>query len=83
MSREALDALEAWHTTTLALREATPWTAEWVRLRMIAQEQRTAYEALVEGKIDPTGDAAQAEAVSSPNGSTAPASQTRAEATLD
>ena len=29
MSREALDALEAWHSTTLALREATPWTAEW------------------------------------------------------
>ena len=50
MSREALDALEAWHTTTLALREATPWTAEWVRLRMVAQEQREAYEALVEGK---------------------------------
>ena len=47
MSREALDALEAWHTTTRALREATPWTSEWVRLRMIAQEQRAAYEALV------------------------------------
>jgi hypothetical protein len=47
MSREALDALEAWHTTTLALRDATPWTAEWVRLRMVAQEQRAAYEALV------------------------------------
>jgi hypothetical protein len=47
MSREALDALEAWHTTTRALRDATPWTAEWVRLRMIAQEQRAAYEALV------------------------------------
>lgn len=50
MSREALDALEAWHSTTLALREATPWTAEWVRLRMVAQEQRAAYEALVEGR---------------------------------
>jgi hypothetical protein len=52
MSREALDALEAWHTTTLALREATPWTAEWVRLRMVAQEQRAAYEALVDGRPD-------------------------------
>jgi hypothetical protein len=50
MSREALDALEAWHSTTLALREATPWTAEWVRLRMVAQEQRAAYEALVDGR---------------------------------
>ena len=54
MSREALDALEAWHTTTKALREATPWTSEWVRLRLIAQEQRAAYEALVEGKAETT-----------------------------
>jgi len=52
MSREALDALEAWHTTTLALRDATPWTAEWVRLRMVAQEQRAAYEALVGASSD-------------------------------
>ncbi|MFL5641069.1 MAG: hypothetical protein ACJ771_01850 [Chloroflexota bacterium] len=56
MSREALDALEAWHTTTLLLREATPWTAEWVRLRMVAQEQRAAYEALVEGRSDASVD---------------------------
>ncbi|HET8784941.1 MAG TPA: hypothetical protein VFM38_04855 [Candidatus Limnocylindrales bacterium] len=62
MSREALDALEAWHTTTLALREATPWTAEWVRLRMIAQEQREAYEALVEGRSDTKIDAESSDA---------------------
>ena len=55
MTREALDALEAWHSTTRALREATAWTSEWVRLRMIAQEQREAYEAL----IDDRGDAGQ------------------------
>ncbi|MFL5646557.1 MAG: hypothetical protein ACJ78L_14500 [Chloroflexota bacterium] len=64
MSREALDALEAWHTTTLLLREATPWTAEWVRLRMVAQEQRAAYEALVEGRsdaaVDPEGASSDA-----------------------
>jgi len=53
MTREALDALEAWHTTTKALREATPWTSEWVRLRMIAQEQRETYEALIGGGEDP------------------------------
>ena len=53
MTREALDALEAWHTTTKALREATPWTSEWVRLRMIAQEQRETYEALIGGREDP------------------------------
>ena len=57
MSREALDALEAWHTTTRALREATPWSSEWVRLRMVAQEQRAAYEALVEDRSDTSLDA--------------------------
>jgi hypothetical protein len=50
MTREALDALEAWHSTTKALRDATPWTSEWVRLRMIAQEQREAYEALIDDR---------------------------------
>jgi hypothetical protein len=56
MTREALDALEAWHTTTKALRQATPWTSEWVRLRMIAQEQREAYETLI-GDRDETATA--------------------------
>jgi hypothetical protein len=50
VTREAIDALEAWHATTRELREATPWTSDWVRLRMIAQEQRAEYEALVEGE---------------------------------
>jgi hypothetical protein len=47
VSEEALDALEAWHSTTRALRDATPGTAEWVRLRMIAEQQHVAYEALI------------------------------------
>lgn len=56
MSREAIDALEAWHATTLALRDARPNTSEWVRLRMIAQEQRVAYESLVEDRASTTHD---------------------------
>lgn len=48
MSGEAIDALERWHATTRALREAKPGTAEFVRLRMVAQEQRVEYEALVD-----------------------------------
>ena len=77
MSREALDALEAWHTTTRALREATPWTSEWVRLRMIAQEQRAAYEALVEGgsnanlDVEDASDASSAAPTGESAGSTA------------
>ena len=73
MSREALDALEAWHTTTRALREATPWTSEWVRLRMVAQEQRAAYEALVEDRSDTSLDADDAHggAASTPRDETA------------
>jgi hypothetical protein len=50
MSREAIDALEAWHATTRALRKASPNTSEWVRLRMIAQEQRVTYESLIEDR---------------------------------
>lgn len=48
MSGEAIDALERWHATTRALREAKPGTAEFVRLRMMAQEQHSAYEALLD-----------------------------------
>lgn len=57
MTREAIDALEAWHATTRALRQAAPNTSEWVRLRMIAQEQRVAYESLVEDREPPTQEA--------------------------
>jgi hypothetical protein len=52
MSREAIDALEAWHATSRALREATPGTAQWVRLRMIAKEQHAAYESLIDRDSD-------------------------------
>ena len=55
MSQDALDALEAWHATTRALRQATPGTAEWVRLRMIAGEQHAAYESLI-SEADSPGD---------------------------
>lgn len=48
MSGEAIDALERWHATTRALREAKPGSAEFVRLRMIAQEQHATYEALLD-----------------------------------
>jgi hypothetical protein len=73
MSREALDALEAWHSTTLALREATPWTSEWVRLRMIAQEQRAAYEALVGATSEPATNGASTTDIETPD-SVAPTS---------
>jgi hypothetical protein len=52
MSGEAIDALERWHATTQALRAAKPGTAEFVRLRMIAQEQHAAYEALIDRAED-------------------------------
>jgi hypothetical protein len=61
MSREAIDALEQWHATTRALRDASPGTSEWVRLRMIAQEQRAAYESLVEDGRSATQDKAREE----------------------
>lgn len=48
MSGEAIDALERWHATTRALRAAKPGSAEFVRLRMMAQEQHAAYENLID-----------------------------------
>jgi hypothetical protein len=44
---ETLVALEAWYQTTRQLREAKPGSAEWHRLRMVAQDQHGAYEALI------------------------------------
>jgi hypothetical protein len=57
MSQEALDALDAWHTTTRALRNAKPGSGEWVRLRMIAEQQHAEYEALITRTEDPTHSA--------------------------
>jgi hypothetical protein len=69
MSREAIDALERWHATTRALREARPGTAEWVRLRMIAQEQHAAYEALIDRDSD-DGEADRVRAQKNSSGTT-------------
>ena len=44
---ETVVALEAWYQTTRQLREAKPGSAEWHRLRMMAQDQHGAYEALI------------------------------------
>lgn len=44
---ETVVALEAWYQTTRRLREAQPGSAEWHRLRMMAQDQHGAYDALI------------------------------------
>ena len=44
---ETVVALEAWYQTTRQLREAKPGSAEWHRLRMMAQDQHGAYDALI------------------------------------
>jgi hypothetical protein len=43
-----LDAYEAWYAAKRALDDATPWTPDWLRLRMIEQELRTAYERIAD-----------------------------------
>jgi hypothetical protein len=47
VSRETIDALEAYHEAGIALREATPGTSDWIRLRMIAEARRSEYERLL------------------------------------
>ena len=44
---DTVTALEAWYQTTRKLRQAKPGSAEWHRLRMMAQDQHGAYDALI------------------------------------
>lgn len=46
------DAVDAWLEAKQALERAMPWTAEWLRLRMIEQDRRTAYIALMDRRVD-------------------------------
>lgn len=43
---EVLDALEAWRAAQRALRGAPKGTADWLRLRLVEQDLRMAYERL-------------------------------------
>ena len=43
---ELTDALEAWRAAAGELDATTPWTAAWLRARMVEEERRLAYHAL-------------------------------------
>ena len=43
------EAVDAWREAKRALDEAMPWTADWLRLRMIEQDRRATYIALMAG----------------------------------
>jgi hypothetical protein len=43
------EAVDAWREAKHALDAAMPWTADWLRLRMIEQDRRAAYIALMAG----------------------------------
>ena len=45
---EATDAWEMWQQAKRALQTAMPWTAEWLRLRMVEQDRRAAYFAILD-----------------------------------
>ncbi len=47
-------AVDAWLDAKRALDDASPTTAEWLRLRTIEQDRRTAYLALMETRGDPS-----------------------------
>ncbi|HSL75770.1 MAG TPA: hypothetical protein VK867_02420 [Candidatus Limnocylindrales bacterium] len=52
------EALDAWLEAKGALEGSMPWTAEWLRLRMIEQDRRAAYLALMDpggGAVDEIG----------------------------
>jgi hypothetical protein len=50
---DRLDAYEAWYAAKRALDDAMPWTPDWLRLRMIEQELRTAYERVADEQETP------------------------------
>jgi hypothetical protein len=46
------DALEAWRRAVRDLDATTPWTAEWLRARMIEEDRRLAYLELADDIYD-------------------------------
>ena len=50
------DAVDAWLEAKQALERAMPWTAEWLRLRMIEQDRLAAYIALMDRRVDAGDD---------------------------
>ena len=45
---ELTDALEAWRAAKRDLEAVTPWTAPWLRARMVEEELRLAYLAIAD-----------------------------------
>lgn len=60
------DAVDAWLEAKQALERAMPWTAEWLRLRMIEQDRRAAYIGLMDQRVD-AGDEMRVEPSSVPD----------------
>lgn len=46
------EALESWRQALRDLDETTPWTADWLRARMIEEDRRVAYQALIDDTYD-------------------------------
>ena len=44
---EISEALEAWRKAARDLEASTPWTADWLRARMVEAELRSVYQSLV------------------------------------
>jgi hypothetical protein len=62
---DVTDALEAWRAAAQELEATMPWTAAWLRARMVEEERRLAYQALaaerelgLDGRSSTSGDMA-------------------------
>jgi hypothetical protein len=49
---DARDAWEVWQHSRRALHNVLPWTSDWLRLRMIEQDRRAAYFAILDATDD-------------------------------
>jgi hypothetical protein len=55
------EALDSWLEARRAVEVATPWTAEWVRARLIASDLRDSYESAAGDETGIRADARDAE----------------------
>jgi hypothetical protein len=52
---ELTEALEEWRQAVRDLDATMPWTAQWLRARLIEEERRLAYHALANGTAEAEG----------------------------
>ena len=59
---DVTDALEAWREAERELKSTTPWTAPWLRARLLEEERRLAFHAALSELPDDVDESFRVEA---------------------